>query len=428
MASEETSGEYEHKFVDIPDDLICVVCQFVAREPHQVDCCGKIFCKLCIENVKKRLGKCPNCRGTANSFVDRRSARQIKALKISCKNEEKGCSWVGRLEDYEKHIKECKLEEVTCPNNCGTMVERLNLQHHKLKECPKRLQQCRVCAEKIPFVDMDKHPYLCPSVKISCPNECRTKIMRSQLDAHLSACPKEVVECTYSAAGCEVELLRQDLQKHLVENVNQHLNLAMLTISRLRSEGKKCVDIIQDAEAKLRTPPVTFKMTGFSLKKETGEMWSSPPFYTHKGGYKMRLEVYAQGSSGNEDQVEVYVCLMKGQHDGDLVWPFRGEIKIDLLNQVNNQHHHSVKVPYTEAESVDYNSRVITSERNSTGWGHQKFIAHAKLQSDSAVPKTTYLKDDCLYFCISRATVHSSHKMWLCCTPEPTFQSGIFSE
>jgi len=77
------------------------------------------------------------------------------------------------------------------------------------------------------------------------------------------------VECTYSAAGCEVELLRQDLQKHLVENVNQHLNLAMLTISRLRSEGKKCVDIIQDAEAKLRTPPVTFKMTGFSHAMES---------------------------------------------------------------------------------------------------------------------------------------------------------------
>jgi len=102
MASEETSGEYEHKFVDIPDDLICVVCQFVAREPHQVDCCGKIFCKLCIETANERFGKCPNCRGTANSFVDRRSARQIKALKISCKNEEKGCSWVGRLEDYEQ--------------------------------------------------------------------------------------------------------------------------------------------------------------------------------------------------------------------------------------------------------------------------------------------------------------------------------------
>jgi len=78
-----------------------------------VDCCGKIFCKLCIETANERFGKCPNCRGTANSFVDRRSARQIKALKISCKNEEKGCSWVGRLEDYEKHIEECKLEEVT---------------------------------------------------------------------------------------------------------------------------------------------------------------------------------------------------------------------------------------------------------------------------------------------------------------------------
>ena len=310
MASEETSGGYEHKFVDTPDDLICVVCQFVAREPHQVDCCGKIFCKLCIETANERFGKCPNCRGTANSFVDRRSARQIKALKISCKNEEKGCSWVGRLEDYEKHVEECKLEVVTCPNNCGTTVERLNLQHHELKECPKRLQQCRMCAEKIPFEDMEKHPHLCPNVKISCPNLCRTTITRSQLDAHLSACPKEVAECTYSAVGCEVELFRKDIQKHLVENVNQHLNLAMTTVSRLRKEGQKCFQMLQDAEAELRTPPVTFKMTGFS-KKETGEMWSSPPFYSHKGGYKMCLKVYPQGLNGDQDHVAVVVFLMK---------------------------------------------------------------------------------------------------------------------
>ena len=83
--------------------------------------------------------------------------------------------------------------------------------------------------------------------------------------------------------------------------------------------------MLQDAEAKSRTQPVTFKMTGFS--KETGEMWSSPPFYSHKGGYKMCLKVYAQGFNGDEDHVAMVVFLMKGQNDGDLVWLFWGEIK-----------------------------------------------------------------------------------------------------
>jgi len=111
----------------------------------------------------------------------------------------------------------------------------------------------------------------------------------------------------------------------------------MMTTSCLRREGQKCFQMLQDAEAKLRTPPVTFKMTGFS-KKETGEMWSSPPFYSHKGGYKMCLKVYAQGFNGDEDHVAMVVFLMKGQNNGDLVWLFRGEIKIVLLNQINSYH------------------------------------------------------------------------------------------
>jgi len=122
--------------------------------------------------------------------------------------------------------------------------------------------------------------------------------------------------------------------------------------------------MLQDAKAKLRTPPVTFKMTGFS-KKETGEMWSNPPFYSHKGGYKMCLKVYAQGLmlNGDEDHVAMVVFLMKGQNDGDLVWPFRREIKIVLLNQINNYHHNSHEVRFTEKEPDVHNSRVITGER-----------------------------------------------------------------
>ena len=57
------------------------------------------------------------------------------------------------------------------------------------------------------------------------------------------------------------------------------------------------------------------------------------------------------------------VFLMKGQNDGDLVRPFRGEIKIVLLNQINNYHHHSHEVCLTEKEPD------ILGESSSTGFG-----------------------------------------------------------
>ena len=64
-------------------------------------------------------------------------------------------------------------------------------------------------------------------------------------------------------------------------------------------------------------------------------MWTSPPYYTHIGGYKFCLEVYPNGDgSGKGTHLSVYVRLMDGEHDDDeLEWPFEGWITFELLNQ-----------------------------------------------------------------------------------------------
>ena len=85
-------------------------------------------------------------------------------------------------------------------------------------------------------------------------------LLRRQLPAHHIVCPKEVVTCKYSEAGCNVRLFRQDLQKHVSESTERHLNLAMGMISTLKRH-------LQDAKEKNRTPPVTFKMSHFAEKK-----------------------------------------------------------------------------------------------------------------------------------------------------------------
>ena len=68
-------GGYDLKFVSSPpDDLLCLICMFPAREALQNTCCGKIFCKNCINKYKERKKECPNCRDTqGNQFPDRRS-------------------------------------------------------------------------------------------------------------------------------------------------------------------------------------------------------------------------------------------------------------------------------------------------------------------------------------------------------------------
>ena len=65
---------YDHKFVDpVPNELLCLICIFPARYPQQSTCCGKVFCKACVDELKKHSDKCPGCRGDINCFPDKRS-------------------------------------------------------------------------------------------------------------------------------------------------------------------------------------------------------------------------------------------------------------------------------------------------------------------------------------------------------------------
>ena len=68
---------YDHKFVDpVPNELLCLICLLAARDPQQSTCCGKVFCKICIDDYKKHSNKsheCPGCRGDMECFPDKRS-------------------------------------------------------------------------------------------------------------------------------------------------------------------------------------------------------------------------------------------------------------------------------------------------------------------------------------------------------------------
>ena len=90
MASNSHSAEsltgYDHQFVDpTPDDLLCLICLFVARDPKQVICCGKVYCKSCLEDHKihsqTQKPLCPQCRKEFNSFDDKRSEYNLKGKR-----------------------------------------------------------------------------------------------------------------------------------------------------------------------------------------------------------------------------------------------------------------------------------------------------------------------------------------------------------
>ena len=79
-------GGYVCEFVETPpDDLMCLICTFAAKDPHQLTCCGKICCQVCLEENKKSsmTNKCPQCRGDeVNSFADKMSKYNLGTQTI----------------------------------------------------------------------------------------------------------------------------------------------------------------------------------------------------------------------------------------------------------------------------------------------------------------------------------------------------------
>ena len=60
---------------------------------------------MCIEHTRANKQSCPSCNTEEyTNIFDRKQHRLLSKLQIRCTNVEKGCEWVGELDDQEKHL------------------------------------------------------------------------------------------------------------------------------------------------------------------------------------------------------------------------------------------------------------------------------------------------------------------------------------
>ncbi|KAL5497364.1 hypothetical protein EMCRGX_G013829 [Ephydatia muelleri] len=101
-----------------------------------------------------------------------------------------------------------------------------------------------------------------------------------------------------------------------------------------------------------------FIMDKFMHHFEIATTWYSAGFYTQLGGYKMCLEVNAAGTGEwSGKYISVGLHLMKGDYDGELTFPFCGEIAIQLLDRKSNNH-------VTKSLIFDINSQKAGAKTN----------------------------------------------------------------
>ena len=165
------------------------------------------------------------------------------------------------------------------------------------------------------------------------------------------------------------------------------------------------------SRAKPEPPPIDLVMANFHKHKKTDQYWESPVFLSHNNGYEMCVRVRANGyADGRGTHLSVFLHLMKGSHDHILQWPFEGEIKLRLCNEIKESEHidHVFKLD----KSVDYKFReqVCTGIQFRGGLAANLplyiscFISHDKLSQG-------FLDDDTLRFRVMEVNIATQQEV-----------------
>jgi TNF receptor-associated factor 4 len=446
MAVSDKTG-FDCEFIEKPSKGIqpeCPICLQVLREPYQATCCGKSFCKECIDRIKAANQACPTCnKGDFTVFPNLGLQQALYDFHVSCMHKTEGCEWTGELRALDNHI------------NSDPPADKY------LDGCPFMPVNCPSCTD-CKLLRKDVKDHLCDNINgfvsriVSIKQEnAQLKVQMDNNEGEKRHLDKRVGELEEKMGEHNrkinmLESKREDLEKEVkerndqlssIEGVNQYLQQQVEGLqAKVKDKNREFEMIKQEMMAKLNeldeknrefeatiqklrnstiasSPPsvqpssvsgtyrpnVEFTMTDFDEWQKDDDMWVSPHFYTHSNGYKMCLCVFANGYFGygahsHGTHLSVCVLLMKGEFDDNLKWPFCGVVCIKLMNQEEHRDHVIKEAHCPSSMSIEGSGRVINAERSCFPWGLWKFLPLAALQ-----PK--YLKNNCIKLQVQKVEI-----------------------
>lgn len=407
-------GGYQYTFLHHDHErFVCIICKNVAKDIHQVTCCGKHLCRECLDRCRLQSELCPHCRNPDLKnyiFPDTSANQRVLSLMINCPNRSNGCSWQGEVREADAHLRNrCECLFVKC--DCGQDVLKREQKHHMFQVCGLRWSNCPDCNEQGKYRWLTtEHEAACLGKVIDCPNEgCGEKVKRCEIAEHQKKCAKEKVRCQHhELLGCKELMSRENLTAHEQERLRRHLQMAEARIKQLEVHHKEEVQY-----SKAERVPQVFQIESFHSQFEQKIVWESKGFYSDCLGYKMCLKVHLNGSGcGTDTHISYFLHLMPGVYDEDLPWPFEGKVVVEVLNQLENGKHSTHEKQFLAHQEMEYNKRVCGKRMNEIGLGEPRFFPHRDL-----VPKPesniNYVKDGSLYIRVQKIEVYSVPQAWL---------------
>ena len=351
-----------------------------------------------------------------------------------------------------RHWPVCKKYPMTCPNHCTVYaIERENMEEHLEYDCPRQRVNCEFnftgCEVKLPREDLSDHLESNQVQHMSMLAAMNQRLIdelaeKDEQIAKLSEDVNAKLALARAESQREIQSLRSENSTLRLEVNELKSNVANLmatfktTVDQFKNDQSQQERELKETNERVhrkitnldskfdRTKndlsqqcfsiqsyvglfPVEFVMYNIELLRQSGGDWQSEPFYSHLEGYRLCLVINPNGVSNTEGSyASVYACLMRGEFDDRLKWPFRGAITIQLLNQLGDRIPATGTIRFTENTPSRYTSRVLNFEKAEKGWGLLKFIRYEELHYNS-VKNRQFLKDDCLRFRVTKVDLNS---------------------
>ncbi|KAM9014435.1 TNF receptor-associated factor 3 isoform 2-T4 [Guaruba guarouba] len=436
-------GGYKEKFVNaVEDKYKCEKCHLILCNPKQTEC-GHRFCETCMNALLSSSSpKCTACQESIvkdKVFKDNCCRRELLALQIYCRNENKGCKEQLSLGQLLVHLKtDCQFEELSCPRaDCKEKILRKDLPDHVEKTCKYRETTCKYCKSQVPMImlqvallqneSLEKNKSIQTLHNQICSFEIEIERQKEMLRnneskiLHLQRVIDSQAE-KLKELDKEIRPFRQnweeaDSMKSSVESLQNRVtelesvdktagqgarNTSLLETQLSRHDQMLSVHDIRLADMDLRfqvletasyNGVLIWKIRDYKRRKQEAVMGKtlslySQPFYTGYFGYKMCARVYLNGDGmGKGTHLSLFFVIMRGEYDALLPWPFKQKVTLMLMDQGPSRRH------LGDAFKPDPNSSSFkkpTGEMNIAS-GCPVFVAQTVLENG------TYIKDDTIF-------------------------------
>lgn len=217
------------------DAIICVICGQIMTNPAMLmnshNCCmvcEHMFCLDCIRNVYTQ--DCPVCRRQFNVSTPSTALKKLISNQLmKCVNKE--CKEIFSIRDMQKHQTLCILETETCGECNISYVRKERTEHTKI--CEFRFVDCQYCQKAVKLFLLPKHHLMCVSYPLNCVRDgCKYTAPRQTMHMHDVYCQYKVISCPLM---CSDKIIRKDLQTHMSVCVNRKT-----TCSKCKQEMPHC--------------------------------------------------------------------------------------------------------------------------------------------------------------------------------------------